>query len=233
MNGVVTENNVVNITGVVSGEPKFSHEVYGESFYTFFVNVPRLSKKDDKIPVMISERLVEIAQLVPGIQVAVQGQFRSHNNTEQGRNRLVLTVFARELQMIDGELDIPNSNTIFLNGFICKKPIYRMTPFGREICDLLLAVNRAYYKSDYIPCICWGRNARFSENLIQGDNIKIWGRVQSRVYQKKHEDGQVSENMAYEVSVARMEIGKDKEMGEVVDTPMPREMHSSMAQYGE
>jgi single-stranded DNA-binding protein len=203
------ENNIATISGRIVEEPKFSHEVYGEGFYYFLVEIPRLSDSYDKIQVTISERLVPIEDLNIGKLVYVDGQFRSYNNYTGEGSKLLLTVFARELKFIEEEPSVKNQNQVYLNGFICKKPIYRTTPFGREIADLLIAVNRHYNKSDYIPCITWGRNARFCENLEVGDNIKVWGRIQSREYQKKVENGEAISKVAFEVSIAKLEISNE------------------------
>ena len=197
------ENNSVCIAGIVSEECRFSHEVYGEGFYVFYLKVARLSENKDILPVTVSERLLDKSLLVEGVKVKIEGQLRSYNNYSDKKNRLILTVFARDIQIVES-LEGINPNEIFLNGFICKQPVYRTTPFGREISDVLVAVNRAYNKSDYIPCIAWGRNARFVGNLKVGDNIKIWGRIQSRVYQKKIGE-QTEEKTAYEVSVSKIE----------------------------
>ncbi|MCX7921856.1 MAG: single-stranded DNA-binding protein [Clostridia bacterium] len=206
MVGNIIENNMVTISGKVCSNMEFSHEVYGEGFYSFMLEVPRLSDSSDKISVTVSERLVDKSKLEIGKVIEVEGQFRSYNSYNNESNKLILTVFAREVNFIDDEKKIKNPNQIFLNGYICKKPVYRTTPFGREITDMLIAVNRPYNKSDYIPCIAWGRNARYSESLIIGDNIKIWGRIQSREYQKKLENGEVLTKTAYEVSISKMEI---------------------------
>ncbi|HPD01674.1 MAG TPA: single-stranded DNA-binding protein [Acetivibrio sp.] len=207
MVGNIIENNMVTISGKIVSESKFSHEVYGEGFYTFTLEVSRLSDSYDRIAVTVSERLVSREKLEIGQFIEIEGQFRSYNNyNNDAGSRLVLTVFAREVNFFEDERKIKNPNQIYLNGFICKKPIYRTTPFGREITDILLAVNRPYNKSDYIPCICWGRNARYASGLEIGDNIKIWGRIQSREYQKKQENGEVITKMAYEVSVSKMEV---------------------------
>lgn len=215
MVGNIIENNMVTISGKVVSGIEFSHEVYGEGFYYFMLEVPRLSESSDKIPVTISERLTSKDKLVIGTIIEVEGQFRSYNSYNSEGNRLVLTVFARDISFLEDEKKIKNPNQIYLNGFICKRPIYRTTPFGREITDLLLAVNRPYNKSDYIPCIAWGRNARFSESLSVGDNIKVWGRIQSRGYQKKLDSGDVLNKVAYEVSVSKMEIvNENKEQDE-------------------
>jgi len=212
------------LVGKVTSDKIFSHEIYGESFYIFNLEVPRLSETTDIIPITVSERLLTDLDLTIGKELIVEGQFRSYNTYENERSRLVLTVFAkevkeREIQEVDNEEEqqVEVSNEVTLIGYICKKPIYRKTPFGREIADILLAVNRAYNKSDYIPCIAWGRNARFCENLEVGTAVKVIGRVQSRNYEKKHEDGTVENRVAYEVSVASMEI-VEKNDGEAVET---------------
>jgi single-stranded DNA-binding protein len=206
MVGNIIENNMVTISGKVVSNVEFSHEVYGEGFYYFMLDVPRLSDSNDRIPVTISERLASKDKLEIGTIIEVEGQFRSYNSYNNEGNRLLLTVFARDITFLEDEKKIKNPNQIYLNGYICKKPIYRTTPFGREITDILLAVNRPYNKSDYIPCIAWGRNARFSENRAVGDNIKVWGRIQSRTYQKKLESGDILTKVAYEVSISKMEI---------------------------
>lgn len=206
MVGNIIENNMVTISGKVISEVEFSHEVYGEGFYKFLIEVPRLSDSCDRIPVTISERLINKQKPEIGMWVEVEGQFRSYNSYNSQGNKLVLTVFAREINFLEDEKNIKNPNQIYLNGYICKKPVYRTTPFGREITDILLAVNRPYNKSDYIPCIAWGRNARYSEGLNVGDNIRIWGRVQSREYQKKYSSGEVVTKVAYEVSISKMEV---------------------------
>ncbi len=212
MVGNIIENNMATISGKVVSNVEFSHEVYGEGFYYFMLEVPRLSDSSDKIPVTISERLASKDKLIIGTIIEVEGQFRSYNSYNTEGNKLLLTVFARDIVFLEDEKKIKNPNQIYLNGYICKRPIYRTTPFGREITDILLAVNRPYNKSDYIPCIAWGRNARFSEKLAVGDNIKVWGRIQSRTYQKKFESGEVINKVAYEVSVSKMEIaGKEKD----------------------
>ncbi|NMB96921.1 MAG: single-stranded DNA-binding protein [Clostridiaceae bacterium] len=206
MVGNLIENNMVTIAGKVVSNMEYSHEIYGEGFYSFSVEVPRLSQSHDRIPVTISERLINNCEIAKGSLVEIEGQLRSYNNYSKEGNKLILTIFAREINFLESENKIRNPNQIFLNGYICKKPVYRMTPFGREITDLLLAVNRPYNKSDYIPCIAWGRNARYSEGLNVGDNIKVWGRVQSREYQKKLESGEIVEKTAYEVSILKMEV---------------------------
>lgn len=207
------ENNVVNIIGKIVTECRFSHDVYGEGFYIFEVTAERLSNNEDVLPITVSERLLDKELLKEGKTVSIKGQLRSYNNYSEKKNRLVLTIFAREIEFLD-EMPEGNPNQIFLNGFICKPPIYRKTPFGREIADILVAVNRAYNKSDYIPSIAWGRNARFAGKLNVGDNIKIWGRVQSRKYQKKTEDS-IEEKVAYEVSISKLDNHIEEEKDDV------------------
>lgn len=207
-----SENNQLVLVGKVTSDKRFSHEIYGEKFYIFDLSVPRLSGNADIIPITISERLLIEESLDVGKNVIIEGQFRSYNSYENERNKLVLTVFAKEIKFASEEDEEfkPSkenvSNEVTLTGYICKKPIYRKTPFGREIADLLLAVNRAYNKSDYIPCIAWGRNARFCENVPVGTEVRIVGRVQSRQYEKKYEDGTSEVKVAYEVSIASLEV---------------------------
>lgn len=205
----VLENNKVVVAGRINSPLIFSHEMFGENFYQFDLAVPRLSDYVDLLPITISDRLMGGLNLVPETEIIVEGQLRSYNKFINGSNRLILTVFTREIYLKNEE--VKNPNQIFLNGFICKQPVYRTTPLNREITDILLAVNRAYGKSDYIPTIAWGRNARYSQHLQVGDNIKIWGRIQSRIYQKKLPEGQVLEKMAYEVSISKMEVVEKKE----------------------
>ena len=203
MNGT-EKNNKVFIMGEIVSEATFSHEVYGEGFYDLKVKVMRLSGQADILPVTVSERLIDMNLLQVGTKVDIIGQLRSYNNYNSKKNRLLLTIFSREISLQDEE-EGKNINQVYLNGFICKPPIYRKTPFGREISDILIAVNRAYNKSDYIPCIAWGRNARYIANLEVGANIHIWGRMQSRIYQKRIGE-EVEERVAYEVSVAKIEL---------------------------
>ena len=206
-----TENNYLVLIGKIISDKTFSHEIYGESFYVFNLEVPRLSGNEDIIPITISERLIANFDLTIGRKVVIEGQFRSYNSYENEKNRLVLTVFAKDIIDYKKEQEEKVSNEVVLNGYICKKPIYRKTPFGREISDILLAVNRAYNKSDYIPCIAWGRNARFCENMEVGTEVKVVGRVQSRTYEKKFEDGRIEQRVAYEVSIGSLEvINKDE-----------------------
>ena len=200
-----SQNNYIMLVGKVTSEKKFSHEIYGESFFNFDLEIPRLSGISDIIPITISERLIANFDLSIGKQVVIEGQFRSYNAYEDSRSRLVLTVFVKEIREKGEDEDIKIPNEVHLVGHICRKPIYRKTPFGREIADVLLAVNRAYNKSDYIPTIAWGRNSRFCQTLSVGDNIKVWGRLQSREYQKKISETEVIKKVAYEVSISKME----------------------------
>ncbi len=211
MNTNYLENNQLKLIGKVTSDKKFSHEIYGEKFYVFDLSVPRLSGNADIIPITISERLLVQEDIEIGKNVIIEGQFRSYNSYQNEKSKLILTVFAKEIEFTDSQEEfVPSkecaSNEVTLDGYICKKPIYRKTPFGREIADILLAVNRAYNKSDYIPCIAWGRNARFCENVPVGTEVRIIGRVQSRQYEKKYEDGTSEVKVAYEVSVASLEI---------------------------
>lgn len=199
-------NNEVILTGKAISELKYSHEVYGEGFYSFLLDVPRLSDISDVINITVSERLLKDLDLKIGDALTINGQFRSYNNYSDSGNKLILTVFARDIMPAEESDSKQNPNHIFLNGFLCKKPVYRTTPFGREITDILIAVNRAYNKSDYIPCIAWGRNARFSSGLDVGENIKIWGRIQSREYQKRISEDNVITKTAYEISISKMEV---------------------------
>lgn len=204
---VITTNKAY-IEGKIGSELTFSHEMYGEGFYNLMVEVPRLSDATDLLPITVSERLIDGVDMSIGRDIIVEGQIRSYNKYNDGGNRLILTIFARDMKF--SEEKSKNPNQIYLDGFICKKPVYRTTPFGREITDMLIAVNRPYNKSDYIPAIAWGRNARFSEKLNIGDHIKIWGRVQSREYQKKTGDGEVLSKIAYEVSISKMEKAEEE-----------------------
>ena len=230
------ENNYLTLVGKVTSEKKFSHEIYGERFYSFDLLVPRLSGTSDVIPITASERLFTDEMMVEGTKLLIKGQFRSYNSYENEKNRLILTVFAKDIEKLEDEPEEVEeetqeenaekefvkkdaiTNEVVLIGYICKKPIYRQTPFGREIADILLAVNRAYNKSDYIPSIAWGRNARFCQNIEVGTEVKIVGRVQSRNYEKKLEDGTVLKKVAYEVSIGSLEIVKPAESKEEDET---------------
>lgn len=201
----IIENNQVQIMGEIVSQFTFSHQVFGEGFYLVDVCVKRLSESEDIIPVMISERLVDVTQDYEGEYILVTGQFRSYNRHEEKKNRLVLSVFAREITFVEEEDDSVKSNQIYLDGYICKPPVYRKTPLGREIADLLIAVNRPYGKSDYIPCICWGRNARYASAFAVGGHVLVWGRIQSREYMKRLNETDSEKRVAYEVSVSKLE----------------------------
>ena len=197
------DNNRVYLCGKISSEPVFSHEVYGEGFYDVYLDVDRLSSQYDSIPITISERLIRDIDLRIGNILAVNGQFRSYNKFVDGKSKLMLTVFVREVvEPVEGQ----NCNIIELEGYLCKEQVYRMTPFKREICDMLLAINRAYNKSDYLPCIAWGRNARFVSDLSVGEKIYLTGRIQSRQYQKRLDENTTQTRTAYEVSINKLSI---------------------------
>ena len=209
MTDKVIENNQVVIMGEIVSDFAFSHEIFGEGFYMVDVRVERLSDSIDIIPLMVSERLLDVNGDYKGMYIVVNGQFRSYNRHEERKNKLVLSVFAREIDFVDEIGENTKSNQIYLDGYICKEPVYRKTPLGREIADLLLAVNRPYGKSDYIPCICWGRNARYASNFEVGARCAVWGRIQSREYMKKISDEQLEKRVAYEVSVSKLELIED------------------------
>ena len=212
MDTVYSENNHIIMVGKVTSDKRFSHEIYGEKFYIFDLSVPRLSGNSDIIPITISERLMVNGELPIGTKITVEGQFRSYNSYGEGKNKLVLTVFAKNVTLLeDQESEVEArkdfiSNEVTLIGYICKKPVYRQTPFGREIAD--------------IPCIAWGRTARFCENMEVGTEVKLVGRVQSRQYEKKHEDGTVENKVAYEVSVGSLEVVNQKDDGEAEEAPV-------------
>ena len=199
MTDKIIENNQVEIMGKIASRFTFSHQVFGEGFYMVDVLVKRLSDSEDRIPVMISERLVDVNEDYEGEYIHVMGQFRSYNRHEEKKNRLVLSVFAREVEFVENDDENMKSNAI------CKPPVYRKTPLGREIADLLIAVNRPYGKSDYIPCICWGRNARYASAFQVGGHVLIWGRIQSREYVKKISEEETQKRIAYEISVSKLE----------------------------
>lgn len=204
MNYEQMSNNKLRLTGTVTERPVYSHEVCGEEFYETKLSVPRLSGQEDVIPVTLSDRLLARIEVKPGAKISISGQFRSYNKLEGEHSRLLLTAFAREIIPADDEV---NPNTIEILGYICKPPVYRTTPFKREICDVLLAVNRAYNKSDYIPCIMWGRNARFIKDMPIGERLWVTGRVQSRIYTKCLSEDRSEERVAYEVSVSKILVG--------------------------
>ncbi len=202
------ENNRVSVIGTIVSGFTFSHAVFGEGFYLVDLSVNRLSEQADVIPLMVSERLIDVTADYVGRTLEAIGQFRSYNRHEGSKNRLVLSVFVREINFMEEFTDYTKTNQIFLDGYICKEPIYRKTPLGREIADLLVAVNRPYGKSDYIPCIAWGRNARYASGFAVGTRLLIWGRVQSREYTKKLNDAECEKRVAYEVSVSKLECAE-------------------------
>ncbi len=210
MTDKVIENNQVTVMGEIISGFTYSHEIFGEGFYMVDVRCMRLSESYDIIPVMISERLLDVTADYTGELICINGQFRSYNRHEERKNKLVLSVFAREVIFIDDLEESSKTNQIYLDGYICKEPIYRKTPLGREIADLLLAVNRPYGKSDYIPCICWGRNARFASTFHVGERCAVWGRIQSREYMKKLDEEHVERRTAYEVSVSKLELCEEE-----------------------
>lgn len=199
------KNNKVLIGGEIVENPVLSHEVYGEKFYRFAVKTRRLSEQDDILPVVVSERIVNEEEIIVGRKVQMIGQFRSYNMPKEDKTKLVLVIFVKELDFTDDD-KVLSLNDANLEGFICKNPIYRKTPLGREIADILVAVNRTYNRSDYIPCILWGRNAKYCENLKVGTKVNVEGRIQSRTYEKKLEDGEIQKRVAYEVSVSKFAI---------------------------
>lgn len=209
------KNNQVTLSGEIVSNFEFSHEVFGEGFYTAMLASERTSGQKDIIPIMVSDRLVDTNADWIGYFVKVSGQFRSYSKHKDNKNRLILSVFAREFEEIEFEHEEPGSgndeNNILLDGYICKKPSYRKTPLGREISDILLALNRPYGKSDYIPCITWGRNARFASGLEIGARLQIEGRIQSREYQKRISDDEYETRTAYEVSISKMETVEETE----------------------
>ena len=189
--------NEVIVVGCIVSKFNYDHEVYGEKFYEFNVAIKRDSGKKDIIPVIVSERLINVRENYINKHIYIKGQYRSHNQHEENKNKVLLFVFALELEFTEaGEV-----NDIFLEGHLCKEPVYRETPLGRQVADVLLAVNRAYGKSDYIPCICWGRLAYYVSTLNIGDRIRVSGRIQSREYNK---NGEVK--VAYELSVNLLEL---------------------------
>lgn len=205
-----SENNSVRMGGAVASDLEVSHEVYGEKFYRFYLDVERLSGQSDHIPIIISERLIDVEDFNQGKLVELEGQFRSYNQYIEGKSKLMLSVFVKTISTLEVPETVKTLNEVSLNGFICKPAIYRKTPLGREIADILIAVNRAYNKSDYIPCILWGRNAKYCENIAVGTNVAVVGRVQSRPYEKKDVEGNITNHMAYEISVSKFEISSEE-----------------------
>ena len=211
MTDKVIENNQVTVMGEIASGFTYSHEIFGEGFYMVDVRCQRLSENFDTIPVTVSERLMDVTADYIGKLVSISGQFRSYNRHEERKNRLILSVFAMEIEFLDEVPGGSESNQIFLDGYICKEPVYRKTPLWREIADVLLAVNRPYGKSDYLPVILWGRNARYATYFKVGERMRVWGRIQSREYVKKLDDERTETRTAYEVSVSRIEEGTDEQ----------------------
>lgn len=207
------ENNTIELGGTVVSAPELSHEIYEEKFYKFSVETKRLSSMSDILPIIVSERLINVEEIKVGKMLHIVGQVRSYNKQVGEKSKLVLSVFAKEIEETEDE-SILTLNDANFNGYLCKAPIYRKTPLGREISDVLVAVNRSYKKSDYIPCILWGRNAKFSEKLAVGTNVRISGRIQSRKYEKVQEDGTTKEMTAYELSASKFSIVKEEEREE-------------------
>lgn len=206
------ENNKISLVGEVISAPKLSHETHNEKFYTVKVDVKRLSGDIDTLEIIISEKLYDIEKIELGTRYYIEGEIRSYNYyvSETERRKLVINIFAKNLSIAE-ETDDECLNNFELIGHICKKPIYRKTPFDREISDILLAVNRLYGKSDYLPCIAWGRNAKFASTLEIGDKIKITGRMQSRQYTKKLNDNEEEKKIAYEMSIITLEKKESEE----------------------
>lgn len=207
------ENNKIELCGVIASVPELNHKTYGENFYGFRLSCSRKSTEKDMLPIIVSDRLVEIKDLQVGKKISVKGQVRTFNkHISDDKRKLLIMVFARDVREVEeeGESAPEFNNNVKLNGYICKPPVYRVTPKGREIADVLIAVNRTYGKSDYIPCITWGRNARYTGNLDVGTRVDVEGRLQSREYTKKLDDGTEEIRTAYEISVSRIEESEEK-----------------------
>lgn len=201
----MNSNNQVTLCGEIVSEFQFSHEVFGEKFYIVTLGMPRNSgNAEDRIPCMVSERLMNVSKNYIGTNILFKGQYRSFNKEVDDKKRLDLTLFVREYELHNQSGSLMVVNYALLDGYIVKPPVYRKTPKGREIADLLIAVNRPYGKSDYIPCICWGRNARFASFMRVGDHITLDGRIQSREYMKKFSDEKIVPMIAYEVSISKL-----------------------------
>lgn len=208
----IYETNKAIVAGVVKTPLKFSHKTYGEAFYTFVLGIERRSGYVDEINIMISERLIYESPLEIDDVVEITGQVRTYNENVDGKNKLNVVIFAREIEVNQDVIYF--ENYIFLEGFLCKPPIKRTSPLGRDICDLMIAVNRMYNKSDYIPCIAWGRNASYADKLWVGTKIYLEGRIQSREYKKKFEDGTFEMRKAFEISILKLEEAAENEEDE-------------------
>ena len=221
--------NSIHLRGHVCQPLQFGHELFGEQFFVTTLRVPRLSGAEDFLPITLSERLLIDEPIAAGSILCLDGQLRSYNKVVEGSGRLLITAFAQRLLP---EEDEENPNRVQLTGALCKAPSYRTTPFGREIADLMLAVNRSYGKSDYIPCITWGRTARYAANLKIGDKVQLVGRFQSRNYQKQLPDGTILNKVAYEVSVSRLSAMKEDPLTEALqsmDQRMPLQGQNTLS----
>ena len=201
------ENNNITISGKIVSDLELSHEVYNEKFYKFYIKSERLSNQEDILPVIISERMINLDELEENKNIRIDGQFRSYNEQRENGNKLVLSIFVKGIEFIPDDDSLTQNDANFV-GYVCKNPIYRKTPLGREIADVLIAVNRTYKKSDYIPCILWGRNAKYCENLEVGTKVKVNGRIQSRNYEKKIDENKIIKKTAYEVSVSKFAVAE-------------------------
>lgn len=201
------ENNNITISGKIVSDLELSHEVYNEKFYKFYIKSERLSNQEDILPVIISERMINLDELEENKNIRIDGQFRSYNEQRENGNKLVLSIFVKGIDFISDDDSLTQNDANFI-GYVCKNPIYRKTPLGREIADVLIAVNRTYKKSDYIPCILWGRNAKYCENLEVGTKVKVNGRIQSRNYEKKLDENNIIKKTAYEVSVSKFAVSE-------------------------
>ena len=205
----MNDNNTIELRGKIISGFQFSHEVFGEGFYLFDLKVERRSDTVDVLPILVSERLINVKESAVGAKVIIDGELRSYNKQLEEGRKVILTVFAKEIENVEEEDSQFDFNYIKLKGFLCKEPIYRKTPLGREVTDFVLAINRPYGKSDYIPCICWGRNARFASGFEVGGHVQVWGRIQSREYVKKLSEWESEKRVAYEVSVSKIEFLED------------------------
>lgn len=204
-------DNNITVFGLVAEEPVFNHEAFGEKFFKMMVSVNRVSGTVDTLPVLISERIADMKKLKTGACVMITGRIKSYNEHIGEKSKLILAIFTEIIEIYENEVELPFNNDVVLRGFICKEPNYRVTPLGREITDVLIAVNRAYGKSDYIPCIVWGRTAKFVGHLPVGTHIEMAGRFQSRPYTKKISEDEIENRVAYEVSVSKIEVIEEKE----------------------
>ena len=196
--------NSINLRGSLLSLPRFSHENHGKKFYRFTLEVPRLSGTSDLLPVVAEEQLILDLNPDGGEMIAVRGQVRSHNMRSDGVRHLLIFIFASSILVEDG----PAVNEVKLEGLICREPIYRRTPLGREICDLMLAVPRQFKRADYLPCILWGRTAQQVALCRTRDVIRISGRLQSRTYTKMTDNG-AEERTAYEISALTAEFPEE------------------------